>query len=157
MFQKGKQIVVTARAKSVNGLWGPWSATKSIIGEPMAYTPQEVTNIQAVESTNIQNDGSVRCNVILSWTDPPAWCEYIEILVKEQGATDYVSCGTVRKGTQNYVIYGLAPAQTINIKLRVIDVYGNTSQGEVIELQLHGKEAPPSMPTKLDLSLVKIR
>jgi predicted phage tail protein len=146
---EGETIIVTARAKSINGLWGPWSATKSIIGEPMAYTPQEVTNIQAVESTNIQNDGSVRCNVILSWTDPPAWCEYIEILVKEQGAADYVSCGTVRKGTQNYVIYGLAPAQTINIKLRVIDVYGNTSQGEVVELQLHGKEAPPSMPTNI--------
>ena len=146
---EGETIIVTARAKSINGSWGPWSATKSIIGEPMAYTPQEVANIQAVEDIAIQNDGTVKCNIILSWTDPPAWCEYIEILVKEQGATDYISCGTVRKGTQNYIIYGLAATQTINIKLRVIDVYGNTSQGEVVELQLHGKEAPPSMPTNI--------
>ena len=80
---------------------------------PNSYECPDVVSLQATERVTVQKDGTILSDIDVSWVDPPVLLRSVEVLLLEQGALAYKSCGMVAPNTQNFVIRGLNPTSRL--------------------------------------------
>lgn len=117
-----------------------------------SYSCPNVTNLNTEEQIQVAPDGTVISNIYVSWTDPPVLLANIEVLILEEGAISYRSCGIAAPGVQNFVIRGLKSNQTVTVMARATNSLGIKSIGATKQLVLWGKAAPPGEPTDITIS-----